>query len=188
MEDRHRSACPSAAFGAARRKSADACCSLVFAASSCWLAASSVTRQEASVIRRHKQNAWTELAAETALRPISRFARRGACAGGRIRARRSAAIARGPAWNSGDASCRPHRRLVSKPADYSRRDRRSTKTPQPLSRVSLRRLRWEHVRSRRVSRRAAASVLPRRESKVGVTRGADAVGSKRSRPVSKGGP
>jgi hypothetical protein len=28
------------------------------------------------------------------------------------------------------------RRLVSKPADYERRDQRSTKTPQPLSRPS----------------------------------------------------
>ena len=31
---------------------------------------------------------------------------------------------------------RTHRRLVSKPADYERRDHRSTKTPQTLSRPS----------------------------------------------------
>src|SRR5688572_8636462 len=66
-----------------------------------------------------------------------------------------------------------HRRLVSKPADYERRDRRSTKTPQTLSRPSPRNLRWQHVRSRGVSRRATASVFPRRESEAGVTRGAD---------------
>jgi hypothetical protein len=74
------------------------------------------------------------------------------------------AIVRGAARNSTDATCRPHWRLVAKPADYERRDRRSTKTPQTLSRTSPCKLRWEHARSQGVSLRASASVLPRRES------------------------
>ena len=70
---------------------------------------------------------------------------------------------------------RTHRWLVAKPADYSRLDQRSTKTPQRPYRPSPPNSGWEHLRSRGDSRRDAASVFPRRESEVGVTRGSDAV-------------
>ena len=50
--------------------------------------------------------------------------------------------------------------------------------PQTLSRHSSGKLRWEHVRSRGVSRRATASVFSRGESEASVTQVVD--GSDRS--------
>src|SRR5262245_24545025 len=66
-----------------------------------------------------------------------------------------------------------HRWLVAKPADYSRLEQRSTKTPQRPCRSSPSISGWEHRRTRGGSDLSAAVFSPKRESEVGVTRGSD---------------
>jgi len=93
------------------------------------------------------ENAMAELAAATSLSRFPCFALRAACAGGCPATRCAALLQRG--------------RFLQRTGDYERRDTRSTKTPRRPCRPSPSNSRWEHLRSRDNSLRAAASVFPR---------------------------
>jgi len=107
------------------------------------------------------ENAMAELAAATSLSRFPCFALRAACAGGCPATRCAALLQRG--------------RFLQRTGDYERRDTRSTKTPRRPCRPSPSNSRWEHLRSRDNSLRAAASVFRGRESETGRARSDRAV-------------